>query len=184
MPKRFLKRYFPDFHTLRTRWEIRWLGRLLENPYLLHFNRRSVAGGVACGLFVAFIPLPVQMPLAAVLAVLLRANLLLAVALVWITNPLTMPAIFYFTYVVGTWIIGSPVAAHAGFEPSLHWFWEQFERIWKPLMVGSLSIGFVFALAGYGAVHLLWRLHIIRQLRVRRNRRATRPHSAIENRQN
>lgn len=183
MPRRFIKRYLPDFHAIRARREIRWLGRLLEDPYLLHLNRRSVAGGVACGLFVAFIPLPGQMPLAALIAVVLRANLLLAVALVWITNPITMPAIFYFTYVTGTWIIGAPVTAHIGFEPSLHWFWEQFERIWKPLIVGSLSVGFVLALAGYGAVHLLWRLHIVRQLRHRRNRRANRAHSAMGERQ-
>lgn len=183
MPRRFLKKYLPDFQQIRTRRELRWLGRLLEDPYLLHLNRRSVAGGVACGLFVAFIPLPGQMLMAATLAVLFRTNLVLSVALVWVTNPITMPPIFYFTYRVGIWVLGSPVTARIGFEPSLSWFWEQFERIWEPLLVGSLSVGSLLALVGYGAVQLLWRLHIARQLKRRRKRRAARSHPVIEEHQ-
>lgn len=180
MPRRFLKKYLPEFHKIRARRELRWLGRLLEDPYLLHLNRRSVAGSVACGLFVAFIPIPGQMLLAAVLAILFRTNLVIAVALVWITNPITMPPVFYFTYLVGTWLIGSPATAHIGFEPSLHWFWEQLGRIWKPLIVGSLSVGSLLALAGYGTVQLLWRLHILRQLKRRRKRRAARIQPVID----
>ncbi|HET8700717.1 MAG TPA: DUF2062 domain-containing protein [Nitrococcus sp.] len=183
MPRRFLKKHLPDFQKLRGRRELRWLGRLLDDPYLLHLNRRSVAGGVACGLFVGFLPMPGHMLLAAALAILFRINLLLAVALVWVSNPLTMPPIFYFNYLVGTWIIGSPETAHIGFEPSLSWFWEQFERIWKPLLVGSLSVGSLLALASYGSVQLLWRLHIIRQLKRRRQRQAARSHPAIGERQ-
>ena len=183
MPRRFLKKHLPDFHKLRARRELRWLGRLIEDPYLLHLNRRSVAGGVACGLFVAFVPMLGHMLLAAVLAVLFRTNLLISVALVWITNPITMPPIFYFTYLVGTWIVGSPEIAHIGFEPNLPWFWGQFARIWKPLLVGSLSVGSVLALVGYGTVHLLWRLYILRQLKRRRKRRAARSPPVIEEHQ-
>lgn len=178
MPRRLLKKYLPDFQKLRARRELRWLGRLLDDPYLLRLNRRSIAGGVACGLFVGLLPIPGHMLLATVLAIRFRINLLLAVALVWISNPITMPAIFYFNYLVGTWIIGSPEAAHVGFEPSLHWFWEQLGRVWKPLLIGSLSVSSLVALASYGAVQLLWRLRIARQLRRRRKRRAARSHLA------
>lgn len=170
MPRQFLKRHLPRAHEIRDRPQLRLLGRLLQDPFLLHLNRRSVAGGVAVGLFTAFIPLPLQMLIAALLAILLRVNLILSVALVWISNPVTIPPMFYFTYVVGTWLIGAPVI-NSGFEPSLAWFWDRFSVIWQPLLLGSLVVGSVVALAGYGAIHMLWRLYILRQLHHRRNRR-------------
>lgn len=170
MPRRFLKRYLPNHQSVAARRELRWLGRMLEDPFLLHLNRRSVAGGAAVGLFVAFMPIPVQMILAAVLAIVLRVNLVISIALVWISNPLTMPAMFYFTYMVGTWLIGTPVF-RAGFEPSLQWFWYELSVIWQPLLLGSVVVGTLMALAGYGAVHWLWRLHILIHLRRRRRRR-------------
>jgi uncharacterized protein (DUF2062 family) len=50
------------------------------------------------------------MLLAALAAVLLRCNLPLSVALVWLTNPLTVPAIFFIAYQVGALIIDVPCA--------------------------------------------------------------------------
>lgn len=170
MPRQFLKRHLPAANDIRDRPQLRLLGRLLQDPFLLHLNRRSVAGGVAVGLFVAFIPLPVQMIIAALLAIALRVNLIISVGLVWISNPLTMPPMFYFTYLVGTWLIGKPII-HTAFEPSLGWFWQRLSVIWQPLALGSLVVGTMVALAGYGAVHLGWRLVILRHLRRRRARR-------------
>lgn len=170
MPRKFLKRHLPDARELRRRRELRLLGRLLEDPFLLHLNRRSVAGGVAIGLFVAFLPTPGQMPIAALLAIWLRANLLLSVALVWISNPITMAPLFYLNYMAGTWLLGGGMP-HPGFEPSLSWFWHQLAVIWQPLLLGSVIVGTIVALAGYGTVHLIWRLAILRHLRHRRRRR-------------
>jgi uncharacterized protein (DUF2062 family) len=48
------------------------------------------------GLFCAFIPVPFQMLLAAPSAIIFSANLPVSIALVWITNPITMPPIFFF----------------------------------------------------------------------------------------
>jgi uncharacterized protein (DUF2062 family) len=171
MPRRFLLRYLPRPGSIKASSQLRLLGRLIEDPMLLHLNRRSVAGGVAVGLFVAFIPLPIQMILAALLAILLRVNLVIAVVAVWISNPFTMPPMFYFSYVVGTWIIGGPVISTA-FEPTLSWFWQRLSEIWQPLLMGSFVVGSIVSLAGYGAVHLLWRLHVIHVLRRRRARRS------------
>lgn len=173
MPRRLLQRYLPDFHELRQRRGVRVLGRLLDDPFLLHLNRRSVAGGVAIGLFVAFLPLPLQMLMAAGLAIVIRVNLIIAVVLVWVSNPLTMAPMFYFSYIVGTWLIGPPVF-HTGFEPTLAWFWSELRAIWRPLLLGSTVVGGVVAMAAYGVVNLLWRLYIIRALahRARRHRAA------------
>lgn len=173
MPRRFIRRYLPDIQVLRQKRGMRFLGRLLDDPNLLHLNRRSVAGGVAVGLFVAFIPVPMQMTIAALIAIALDVNLVLSVALVWVSNPITMPALFYFGYIVGTWMIGPPVF-HTGFEPTLHWFWTELSAIWKPLFLGCMSVGAVLAMAAYGLVNLLWRLAVMQALQRRRRRRANR----------
>ncbi|WP_159217560.1 DUF2062 domain-containing protein, partial [Klebsiella pneumoniae] len=81
---------------------------VLYNPNLWCLNRRSAAGAFAVGLFMAFVPLPSQMIMAAGLAIVLGVNLPLSIALVWITNPITMPVIFYFTYKLGAWLMGTP----------------------------------------------------------------------------
>jgi len=173
MPRKLLKRFLPDPQTIRNRKELRFLGRLLDDPYLLHLNRRSVAGAAASGLFVAFLPTPGQMLIAAALAIMVRANLPLAVMTVWITNPITMPPIFYSCYRLGLWLLGRPVPG-AGFQPSLEWFWEQLNSIWQPFLLGCFVVGTIAAVTAFLAVHLLWRLHVVRAHKRRRARRLER----------
>jgi uncharacterized protein (DUF2062 family) len=170
MPRKLLKRFLPDPHALRNRRELRFMGKLLDDPFLLHLNRRSVAGACALGLFVAFIPVPGQMVLAAALAILVRVNLVLSVMMVWITNPLTMPAIFYFCYRVGARLLGERPQS-LPFEASLEWFWQEMSWLWQPFLLGSFTVGAVAAALGYATVQLLWRLYIISALRRRRRRR-------------
>jgi len=67
-----------------------WLVALFDDPVLWHLNRRSVAGAVAVGLFVGWLPLPGQMLVAAMLAALVRVHVPLSVVMVWFTNPLTV----------------------------------------------------------------------------------------------
>lgn len=177
MPRKFLRRLLPRPERVRRHRQLRWLGRLLDDPFLLHLNRRSVAGGVAVGLFMAFLPVPIQMILAALAAIILRVNIIISVTLVWITNPLTIPPMFYFTYVVGTWILGAPVEPVV-FEPTLSWFWQKLGEIWQPLLLGSVLVGVVAAFAGYGAAHMLWRMHVVRHWHRRRAARQRRRRAA------
>lgn len=170
MPKKLLKRYMPDHHAIHEHKSLRFLGALIHNPNLWHLNRRSVAGAFAVGLFAAFIPLPSQMAIAAAAAIPFRVNLPISVALVWITNPLTMPPIYYVVYRIGTWALGTP-APEVGFEISLDWLMTEMTVIWKPFLLGSLIVGVVSSVTGYLLVRLAWRAHVLRQLYNKRRRR-------------
>lgn len=169
MPKEFIKRFMPDPHTIKNHKSLRIFGELLHAPNLWHLNRRSVAGAFAVGLFFAWWPVPFQMILAAAAAILLHTNLPLSVAIVWITNPVTMPIMFYFAYVVGTWIIGVP-ATNFEFELTMEWLANGLSAIWQPFLTGCLVLGTISSAIGYASIQILWRISISRK-RARRNRR-------------
>jgi uncharacterized protein (DUF2062 family) len=114
------------------------------------------------------------MLLAALLAVLLRCNLPLSVGLVWVTNPVTLPAIIYLAYEVGSLLVPGPVA-ELQFSFSYAWFEERLLIVWKPLLVGCLICGLFFGSLGYFVVNVLWRWRVARQWRRRRRLRATAP---------
>ncbi|MES9936430.1 MAG: DUF2062 domain-containing protein [Sedimenticola sp.] len=172
MPKHIIRKYAPDHETIRSHKHMQVFGRLLHDPNLWHMNRRSVSGAFAVGLFWSFIPMPFQMIAAAATAIPARVNLPISVALVWISNPLTMPPMFYFNYLVGALFVGNGAEA-ADFEMTLEWFSQSMGQIWQPLYLGSLICGIIAALLGYVVMRGLWRLHIISHLKRRRERKRT-----------
>ncbi|HHH47740.1 MAG TPA: DUF2062 domain-containing protein [Gammaproteobacteria bacterium] len=174
MPRRIIKRYLPDPHKIRDHKHLRCLGPLLHDPNILHLNRHSVSGAFAVGLFFAFWPVPFQMVLAAIGAIIARVNLPISVALVWITNPLTIPPMFYFAYLVGTWILGTPPVG-GEFEFTAERIGQELSAIWKPLLLGSFVCGTVSATIGYFSIQIIWRRLVRRSWELRqRKRRAAR----------
>lgn len=170
MPRKLIKRYMPDPEKVRGNQSLRFLAPLLHDPNLWHLNRHSVARAMACGLFAAFIPMPMQMLLSSVLAVWLRGNLPIAVGLVWLTNPVTMPPIFYCTYKLGAWLMSQ---APIDMPDELTWAWitGELASVWQPFLLGSALSGLVFAVASYFLTHWLWRLHVAHSWRQRQLRR-------------
>jgi uncharacterized protein (DUF2062 family) len=144
-------------------------GKLLDDPYLFHLNERSVPGAFALGLFCAWIPLPSQMLIAAALAILVRVNVPLSMLLVWVTNPVTIPPMFYFAYLVGTWITGEPPQAFH-IELSLEWFKQYMGSIGKPLLLGCLFVGIFSAVTGYTIMRLYWNKRLSRFLTIKLHR--------------
>lgn len=169
MPRKFFQRYMPDPHAIRRNRNLRIFGSLLHDPNLWHLNRRSVASAFAVGLFFAWWPVPFQMLLAAAGAILFRANLPISVGLVWVTNPLTMPPMFYFAYVLGAWLLDTPEMAFH-FEPTVEWLTTGLQHIWKPFLTGCLVMAVVSALVSYFAVSMSWRYSIIKRRHRRRYR--------------
>ena len=162
MPKRLLRRFTPDPQSLRRHKLLRYFGERLHEPNLWHFNRRSVANAIGTGLFLACIPVPGQMVLAAAAAIWLQCNLPLTVSMVWITNPVTMPPIFFFNYKIGAWLLGTAPRPFE-FQLSLQWLMSETAALWLPLMIGSLTVGILLGVFACAIVRIVWRFHVIRR---------------------
>lgn len=81
----------------------------LADPRLWQFNRHSLNKAVYIGVLSAFFPLPGQMLLALIGALIFRANVPMALGLTWITNPLTTLPVFYAGYYIGAKLLSVPM---------------------------------------------------------------------------
>jgi len=169
MPKDFIKRYLPSPEKIRDIKALQFLGDILHQPNLWHINRHSIARAFLIGVFWCFIPIPFQMVAAALFAIWFNGNLPLSVALVWITNPLTMPPIFYFNYRVGAWILHRPTLPF-DFELSWQWISHRLVEVGVPLYLGSVVCGLVFGALLFFLIHILWRRKVRRDWAHRRQR--------------
>lgn len=175
MPRRFFRKWAPSQEAVLAPSFMRPFAKWLVHPNLWHLNRRSVSGGVAVGLFIAFIPTPFQMVWAALAAILLRVNVALAVAMVLLTNPLTMLPIAWAAFMLGTWYTGQSIRVPAE-GMTVPWLIDQVQVIWLPLLLGLLTFSILSALVSYGLIQLLWRWHIIRH---KQRKRAARREPAV-----
>lgn len=162
--KKLIRRYVPDRQMLHETSHLRPLQKYLQNVYLWHLNRRSVSGAVAVGLFCSYLPMPLESLVAALLAVILRVNLPISFALVWISNPLTWVPMFGAGYLVGARIMNIPTIGID--EMTMSWLLEQA----LPLWLGSVILGSLLALVGYVASRVAWRWFSIRSWQRRKRR--------------
>lgn len=142
-------------------------GTLLHDPNLWQLNRRSARGGFAIGLFFAFWPIPFQMIFSAAAAIPLRINLPIAVTTVWITNPLTMPPIFYMAYLVGCTVLGTEMGK---FEFELSWSWliQSVSTIGPAFLLGCAICSIIAGIVGYFSMDWLWRWSVVKAWEERR----------------
>ncbi|MAY35008.1 MAG: ATP-binding protein [Spongiibacteraceae bacterium] len=173
MPRKIFKRYMPNPDSIKGHPSVRWLGPMIHAPNLWHLNRRSVTLAFFIGVFTAFMPLPGQMVIAALAAILVSANLPLSVCLVWITNPVTMPAFFFVAYKLGAILLDIPPSGFS-FELSWHWIDTVLIKKWQPFLLGCTLMGLFFGLLSAVTVHVLWRIHTIHRWRKRQHERAKR----------
>lgn len=144
---------------------------LLEHPVYWSLNRRNVTRAFALGLFLAFLPLPIHMLLAAALALALRINVPAAVMGTLLTNPLTIVPIYLFAYWLGCTLLGTHVQP-MHFEMSWRWLSTELLPIWKPFLLGCLVMGVITASIGYAVLGGIWHLGLVLKYRERKGKRA------------
>ena len=178
MKERF-QRWLPSPESLsQNRW-LRWMGPALQHRRIWRFSRKGIALGVALGIFFGLL-IPIgQIPLSATTAVLLRANLPVAVASTLVTNPVTFGPIYYGAFRLGKVILGEPEASqeqtealleqHASADDeALSWterlgaLWEWVTTTGKPLVVGLSIVATLCGLAAYAVTSLIWSWHVRR----------------------
>ena len=183
MPRKFFSKFLPSHESVRGNRHIARLGPWLQHHNLWHLHRRSVAGGIAVGLFAGLIPgsNPVQFTAAALLAIAFRVNLPVAALVTLYSNPFTIVPLYFAAFKLGQLVLlrsGGELPQRAfalegkGFSEwipaALHWL----ASVGKPLVIGLPLLGALLAVAGYFAVDWAWKLHVRYKWHQRQRRRA------------
>jgi len=119
----------------------------------LSTNRRMVSKAVLIGIFIAFIPMPMQMALVLAVMPFVKFNVPIALAMCWLSNPFTMPPMYYMEYLTGSFFLGSEIAP---VQMTLEWFSENLDDIFIPLYVGTAFYSVVGSFSAYWAVNHFW----------------------------
>lgn len=120
----------------------------------LSVNRKSISRGVFIGLFWAFVPMPMQMLAVLAITPFIKFNVPIAITMVWLSNPLTMPFMYYMEYQTGNFLLGN--AGLANIELSLDWFSSNWDKIITPLYVGTIPYSLGISSLVYFIINKLW----------------------------
>lgn len=183
MPRKFFRKFLPSHAAIKENRYVARLGSRLHHHNLWHLHRRSVAGGVAVGLFAGLVPgsNPVQFTAGALLAIAFRVNLPLAVLVTLYSNPFTIVPLYYLAFKIGQFVLFQNGVTQLPATPSFDahgigdWLQAAFgwmTTVGKPLLVGVPLLALILAAVGYFLVRLGWRIHAVMAWRLRRKRRS------------
>jgi uncharacterized protein (DUF2062 family) len=174
--KQRLRAWLPTSQSIRDNRWLRWMGPALHHPRLWHFSRKGIAMGLALGIFFGLLVPVAQMPLSAAAAVILRANLPMAVASTLVTNPVTFGPVYYGAYRVGKAVLGEPQLTEAqasglleraqktqqaeGWKDRLSGAMRRLSTVGKPLVVGLAIVASLSGLAVYFIISAVWTLRV------------------------
>lgn len=137
-----------------------------------NLTQESAARAAAAGLFAAMIPImPFQMIIAVLSALFIRGNIPLALAACWVSNPLTLVPITYFTFYLGNLFIGESPSKIQEWSQNFLWsitgphsYWESLtssiQQYGEAFFVGLPLIAIGSAILGYLGVKLAWKASI------------------------
>jgi hypothetical protein len=169
MPRKLFRKYLPSHQSITGNRFVAWFGPWLKHHNLWHLHRRSVAGGVAVGLFSGLIPGPLQILTGVVLSIVFRVNLPVAALMTLYTNPLTIVPLYFLAYRYGALVTMSdaqnPTPATFSTE-GLTWnqwlpaLFDWMVSLGKPLAVGLPLLAITLAAIGYLLVDNAWKIHV------------------------
>jgi uncharacterized protein (DUF2062 family) len=126
------------------------LAKRVFHRHLWRPERHATSLGLAIGLAVAMLPVPLQMLAAASLAVWCSANIPFAAAAVWVSNPATWGFIIPFQRNLGRKLFPTQDGVYdvgiIGFESA------------RSMTVGVIVTAAVLGLVGYVTLYLIWGL--------------------------
>src|ERR1700758_1552767 len=131
MPRRLLKKICPSPGAFQKSWFLRPFGDRIADPRLWTLHRRAVTSAFGFGLAICFIPLPVHMLVAGLIAIACRINFPAIYGATLLVNPLTCVPVYYAAYRVGASLLGISAGSFR-FYPSWEWFQTSLQPVWKP----------------------------------------------------
>jgi len=131
-----------------------------------NFNRKMVTRGVLVGLFWGFIPMPMQMLGVMLTTPFFRFNVPIALATVWLSNPVTYGPLWYLEYTTGNLLLGREGLDNI--ELTMTWFQNHWDDIVVPLYVGTAFYSTVVAYLIYLLLNWLWKRSAIQEWRDRK----------------
>ena len=192
MARKILKRILPDRATLEQHKMLKALGPWLLHPGVWTLHRKSVAGGVAAGLFCGLFPAPFQMFGAALASFLFHWNLPVAILTTLYTNPVTMIPLYLVGLKIGIVVLNTFMSTTdenghlvaTAFPPPRDFNFatpiDSFMSLvnWGlgmgwPLVVGVFILATGLAITGYLLTRIGWNLWI--RLEVAKRRKRPRP---------
>jgi uncharacterized protein len=185
------KKLMPTRESLHNNRWLNWLGPRLHHPRLWHMSRKGIAMGLALGVFFGFLIPVAQIPFSATFAVVLRANVPVAIASTLVTNPVTFGPVYFGAYHLGKWVLreDEPTqeelqslldkpgthqgkADDLGFWGSIKYAWHELGKVGKPLFVGLALVATFAGFTAYFLVHAMWVVKVrwSRQRRIQKMR--------------
>ena len=136
-----------------------------------NINRKMITRAVWIGLFWGFIPMPMQMLAVVACTPFVRFNVPVAIAMVWLSNPFTMPPMYYMEYLTGNFILGRE--GLPDIELTVEWFSNNMGNIFVPLYVGAAFYSIVVSTLIYYIINWLWIHSVKKELSTREDKRQT-----------
>jgi len=167
--KNWFKKLTLSTQSMQHSHELKGLKSFFKDSCFWSYTQQSVARGVAAGLAGAVIP-GFQIFYAAILVILLRGNLPIALLSTFITNPVTVVPITYFIYFIGTLFVGDGkdnfVLQNFQWDfSSFHAFWSSISawifQFGKGFLVGLPIASLCLGIIGYFGTLIIWKIAIL-----------------------